>query len=101
MVLVKICPDYNRLRTKSSMASRLNINLVSAFARALRTIRNEKELTQEQVAYGAKLHPTYIAFLEGKKRQPSIATIFKLAKGLDVKPSVFIERVESYYFKKN
>ncbi len=100
MVLVRIIPDYYKLRNRLNMASRKNKNLVSAFARALRTIRLEKELTQEQVAYGAKLHPTYIAFLEGKKRQPSIDTIFKIAKGLDVKPSVFIKRVESYYFKK-
>ena len=100
MVLVKIRPDYITLRTKSSMASRINKNLVSAFARALRTIRLEKELTQEQVAYGAKLHPTYIAFLEGRKRQPSIDTIFKIAKGLDIKPSSFMKRIESYYFTK-
>ncbi len=86
--------------TKSSTGSRTNKKLVSAFARALRTIRDEKELTQEQAAYGAKLHPTYIAFLEGKKRQPSIDTIFKISKGLDIKPSDFIKRVESYYFKK-
>ena len=82
------------------MASRTNKNLVRAFARALKTIRNEKGLTQEQVAYGAKLHPTYIAFLEGQKRQPSIDTIFKLAKGLDVKPNVFIEYVQAYYTNK-
>ena len=82
------------------MASRKNKNLVRAFARALRTMRSEKELTQEQVAYGAKLHPTYIAFLEAQKRQPSIDTIFKIAKGLDVKPSAFIKRVETYYSKK-
>ena len=82
------------------MASRKNKNLVSAFSRALRTIRLEKELTQEQVAYGAKLHPTYIAFLEGKKRQPSIDTIFKIAQGLDINPSELVQRVEKYYSRK-
>jgi len=80
-------------------SSRTNKKLVSAFARALRTIRDEKELSQEQLAYGAKLHPTYVSFMEGKKRQPSIDTIFKLAKGLDIKPSELIQRVESYYKK--
>ena len=54
---------------------KINKKLVSAFARALRTIGDEKKLTQEQVAYGEKLHPTYISFLEGKKRQPRIETI--------------------------
>lgn len=89
------------MMAKSSSSSRINKKLVSAFARALRTIRDEKELTQEQVAFGAKLHPTYIAFLEGRKRQPSVDTIFKIAKGLDIKPSEFIKRIELYYFKKN
>lgn len=82
------------------MATRTNKNLVKAFAKALKTIRIDKELTQEQVAYGAKVHPTYVAFLEGQKRQPSIDTIFKLAKGLGIKPSVFIEFVQAYYTNK-
>lgn len=100
MVFVKLKPDYIKTMAKSRTSSRINNKLVSAFARALRTIRDEKGLTQEQVAYGAKLHPTYIAFLEGKKRQPSIDTFVKIAKGLDIKPSALMKRVESYYFKK-
>jgi len=82
------------------MATRINKNLVSAFAKALRAIRTEKELTQEQVAYGANVHRTYIAFLEGKKKQPSIDAVFKIAKGLDMKPSELVKRVESFYSKK-
>ena len=82
------------------MATRINKKLVAAFARALRSLRLEKGLTQEQVAYGAKVHRTYIAFLEGQKKQPSIDAVFKIARGLDVKPSYLIEKIESYYFKK-
>ena len=78
------------------MGSRVNKNLVRAFARALKTIRNEKELTQEQVACGAKLQPTHVAFLEGQKRQPSIDTIFKIAKGLDIEPSIFVEYIQAF-----
>jgi len=99
MDLVTKIQDYSTLRIKSSMGTRINKNLVTAFARALRAIRTEKELTQEQVAYGAKVHRTYIAFLEGAKKQPSIDAVFKIANGLDIRPSELIERVDKYYSK--
>lgn len=82
------------------MATRVNKKLVSAFAKALKSIRTEQGLTQEQVAYTAKVHRTYIAFLEGSKKQPSIDAVFKIASGLDMKPSELIQKVEYYYFKK-
>ena len=82
------------------MATRINKNLVKAFSRALRMLRLKKELTQEQLAYGAKVHRTYIAFLEGGKKQPSIDAVFKIAAGLDIKPSELIEHVDYYYSKK-
>lgn len=82
------------------MGTRVNKKLVLAFSRALKAIRTEKELTQEQLAYGAKVHRTYIAFLEGARKQPSIDAVFKIAKGLDVSPAELIERVDSYYTKK-
>ena len=82
------------------MSTRINKKLVTAFARALRSIRLEKELTQEQVAYGAKVHRTYIAFLEGARKQPSIDAVFKIAKGLDISPAELIKKVDSYYSKK-
>lgn len=81
------------------MATRINKKLVTAFALALKSLRLEKELTQEQVAYGAKVHRTYIAFLEGKRKQPSIDAVFKIAHGLDIKPSDLIKKVEKYYYK--
>ena len=60
----------------------------------------EKDLTQEQLAYGSKVHRTYIAFLEGAKKQPSIDAVFKIAKGLDIRPAELIEKVDSYYSTK-
>ena len=82
------------------MGTRINKKLVSAFAQALKSIRIEKELTQEQLAYGANVHRTYIAFLEGARKQPSIDAVFKIAKGLDISPAELIEKVDSYYSKK-
>jgi DNA-binding XRE family transcriptional regulator len=82
------------------MAQRINQKLVNAFGRALTAIRKEKGLTQEQVAFGAGVHRTYIAFLEGGRKQPSIDAVFKIASGLGLKPSELIARVEIYYRRK-
>jgi len=82
------------------MGTRINKKLVLAFSQALKAIRTEKGLTQEQLAYGAKVHRTYIAFLEGARKQPSIDAVFKIAKGLDISPGELIVKVDSYYSKK-
>jgi len=82
------------------VANRINENLVKAFARALRIIRLEKELTQEQVSHASKLHRTYISYMESGRKQPSLNVLFKLATALDIRPSELIERVDYYYRKK-
>lgn len=79
------------------MATRINRKLVKAFARALREIRDEQRLTQEQVAHAAGVHRTYIAFLEGGKKQPSIDAVFKIAEGLGISASEFVARIEKNY----
>jgi len=55
-------------------------------AQRVKTIRHERNLTQEQVADGAQLHVTYIAGIEGGKRNPTYLALLALAKGLGVKP---------------
>lgn len=78
------------------MAQRINKRLVKAFAKVSAEIRKEKGLTQEQVAYGAGVHRTYIAFQEGGRKQPSIDAVFKIAKGLGVPASELVKQVEEY-----
>ncbi len=65
-----------------------------AFGKILRKLRLEKGLTQEELGMDADLRRTYISVLELGRQQPSLTTIFKLAKALD-KPSFYvIELVE-------
>lgn len=52
----------------------------------MKTIRHEKKLTQEQVADRADLHVTYVAGIEGGRRNPTYLALLTLAKGLGVKP---------------
>lgn len=46
--------------------------------------RRQLGLTMEEMAYRCGLHASYIALLEGGKRNPSLDTLEKVALGLDV-----------------
>jgi len=54
------------------------------FASNLRRYRKAAKLTQEQLAAKAELHPTEISRLERGVRNPRLATIARLARGLGV-----------------
>ncbi len=58
-----------------------------AFGKALKKIRLKKKLTQEDLSLEAQLARVYISELEYGKKIPSIETIFKLSKGLNIKCS--------------
>lgn len=65
-----------------------------AFGRALRRLRKAAKLTQEQLAFEAEIQRVYVSILELGQQQPSLATIFKLAKGLNCKASDLIIETE-------
>lgn len=64
------------------------------FGKVLRNIREEKKLSQEQLAHLSELDRTYISLLERGKRRPTINTLFDLCKPLGLKPSEFLEEIE-------
>lgn len=68
--------------------------VVKQFAKVLQELRHERGLSQEELAEKCNLHDRYISFLERGLRQPTITTIFKLAKALNISPSKLIEKVE-------
>ena len=69
-----------------------------AFGRALKKIRLKKKLTQEDLSLEAQLARVYISELEYGKKIPSIETIFKLAKGLNMKCSRLMDLTEQEFF---
>ncbi|SEJ00906.1 DNA-binding transcriptional regulator, XRE-family HTH domain [Alkalibacterium gilvum] len=71
------------------------MKLEQAFGSVLRKKRLEKNYTQEALAHSCKVDRTFIGLLERSKRQPTITTIFKLCKALDVKPSEIFIEIES------
>ena len=54
------------------------------FGSHLRKLRQEKNLTQEELAYKAGMHFTYIGQIERGVRNPSLVNLHKLAKALRV-----------------
>ena len=69
-----------------------------AFGKALKKIRLKKKLTQEDLSLEAQLARVYISELEYGKKIPSIETIFKLAKGLNIKCSKLMDLTEQEFF---
>ncbi|MBB6690021.1 helix-turn-helix transcriptional regulator [Cohnella xylanilytica] len=70
------------------------------FGQQLRKIREERKLSQEELALRSKLDRTYISLLERGKRRPTLNTIFALAAQLDIAPSEIVRIVETI-FRKN
>ena len=60
-----------------------------AFGREVRRIREDVGLTQEQLAKLSGRSSIYIGTVENGRRDPSLSTVYALAKGLGVQASAF------------
>ena len=69
--------------------------LEKAFGEVLRTLRAEKNISQEELGFETDLHRTYISMLERGLRCPTINTIFSIAKALEEPPSKIVRMVEN------
>lgn len=74
------------------------LSKTKAFGRALKKVRLKKKLTQEDLSLKAQLARVYISELEYGKKIPSIETIFKLSKGLNIKCSKLMDLTEQEFF---
>lgn len=57
----------------------------------LRRIREERELSQEELAFECGLHRTYVSGIERGVRNPTITVLERLAENLGVSPGSLIE----------
>jgi DNA-binding XRE family transcriptional regulator len=66
-----------------------------ALGEALREIRKEKGISQEQLALDSGLDRTYVSLIERGSQSPTIRSIIKLASVLQVAPSDIVLRMEA------
>ena len=66
------------------------------FGSILKEVRNQKNISQNELANLAELDRTYISLLERGLRQPTIETVFKIAEALNIKASTLIQKIEIY-----
>jgi len=65
----------------------------SPLATKIRKLRNDREWSQEELADRTGLHRTYISHIENAKREISVETLCKVAKGLEVTPSDLMQGI--------
>jgi transcriptional regulator with XRE-family HTH domain len=54
------------------------------FGRNVRAVRRQKKLTQEKLAFEAKIDLTYVGGIERGKRNPSLLVMARIAQALAV-----------------
>ncbi len=64
---------------------------LKAFAIHLKKVRNEKGFTQEDLSYGADVSTSQIGRIETAQINPTLSTIFQIARALDVPASKLFE----------
>lgn len=68
--------------------------LDKAFGKSLKERGLASFLTQEALAMKFNLFRAYVSKLEIGKKDPSLFTVFKLARALEIKSSFFIDEIE-------
>jgi len=66
-----------------------------AFGDALREIRKERGVSQEQLAFDSGLDRTYVSLIERGVQSPTLRSLLKVANVLGVKPSEIMLRMEA------
>ncbi|NKW81779.1 helix-turn-helix transcriptional regulator [Ochrobactrum pecoris] len=65
------------------------MSLRERVARNLRRLRHDRSMSQEELAYRAKINRNYVGMLEREEYAVSIDTLEKLSIALDVDPVEF------------
>lgn len=71
------------------------MTLAKVFGQVLKQKREALNLSQEELAFEAGLHRTYISLLERGIKTPTLNVLFRLADALDILPSQLIQEIEA------
>jgi len=67
---------------------------VRRFGQRVRMIREEKQLSQEELADRANVHRTYIGMIERGEKNATIVTIVKISGALEVPATELVKALE-------
>jgi transcriptional regulator with XRE-family HTH domain len=73
----------------------VSTDLLKGLGEAIRELRVERNISQEQLGLDSGVHRNYIGGIERGERQPTLKTIAVLAQTLGVRPSELIGRAET------
>jgi len=62
-------------------------HILRSFGDKLQKVRKSQKISQEELAAKLSMHRTYIGMVERGERNPTIRTLYKIAKALKVKSS--------------
>jgi transcriptional regulator with XRE-family HTH domain len=70
------------------------MNIQEAIGKTLVFYREKACLSQEELAHKANLHRTFISQIERGLKMPTLLSIFKISKALEITPTQFISTLE-------
>lgn len=82
------------MHIQAEMLQEAELDPATAFGHSLRHFRTTLKISQERLAQESGLDRSYISLLERGIRQPSLTTILKIAKVLEISPMQLIGKVE-------
>ena len=69
------------------------MNVYEKLGSKIQKLRHQKEWSQEELADRATLHRTYISHIENGKREISLETVCRVAKGFGISPSEILKGI--------
>lgn len=82
------------LPTFAKKKEEMETDICKRFGMAIKTLREQKGISQEKLGEIADLHRTYIGMIERAERNITLKNIDKIAKALDVEISTIFEYIE-------
>jgi transcriptional regulator with XRE-family HTH domain len=67
----------------------------AAFGAAIRAIRQERGVSQEDLAWKARIDRAHVGGIERGEENPSLTNVFKLADALEIRASELHARAET------
>ena len=77
------------------------MDLTTEVGSRIRYHRKEHKLSQEELAERSGLHPSYIGQLERGIKKPTIDSLYKITKGMDLSISEIIDKGNDSYAVKS